>query len=227
MSTELEKEYFKNLIIFLNEEYSSKKIYPPKELIFNLFNHIKFSNIKVVILGQDPYHGDGQGNGIAFSVNPGVKIPPSLNNIYKEIAAEYKKIGISLNPPHSGDLTNWVEQGVFLLNTTLTVREGQPASHAKKGWEIFTDKVLQLINEKSTPVVFILWGDHARKKKFLITNPIHLILESAHPSPLSAYRGFFGCDHFLKCNEFLRENGEREICWESGNKKRLIPKTLW
>lgn len=221
LNEEFQKEYFKKIEEFLKNEYSDRKIFPPQKLVFNLFNHIKYDEIKIVILGQDPYHGEGQGNGIAFSVNKGVKIPPSLRNMYKELELEYRDSERPFEIPTTGDLTPWVEQGVFLLNATLTVREGEANSHAKIGWEIFTDAVIRKINEKATPVVFILWGDFARKKKTLITNSRHLILEAVHPSPLSASRGFFGCNNFKEANLFLESKGMTPINWhlESENKK--------
>ena len=198
---------------FLNVEYRQRSVFPPKEFVFNVFNHLEYKDIRVVILGQDPYHGLGQGNGIAFSVNPGVKIPPSLQNIYKELSLEYKNSDKEFSIPKNGDLTCWVEQGVFMLNTALTVRESEANSHSKKGWDIFTDAVLKKINEKNEPVVFILWGNNAKRKKNLITNPNHFVLEGVHPSPLSANRGFFGCSHFVKTNDFLKEKGLKEIEW--------------
>ncbi len=207
---ESKKEYFQKLEKFVEAEYLTKKIYPPKDEIFNLFEHINFENIKVVILGQDPYHGEGQGNGIAFSVKRNIKIPPSLKNIYKEISAEYNEFKI----PEHGDLTGWVEQGVFLLNTVLTVEEGLANSHAKKGWEEFTDNIIRKINEKNQPVVFMLWGNPAKKKKSLITNSQHLILETSHPSPLGVHKGFAGCGHFKKVNEFLEQNNIQKINWQ-------------
>ncbi|MGL4392604.1 MAG: uracil-DNA glycosylase [Fusobacteriaceae bacterium] len=211
LKPEMEKEYFLQLKDFLKNEYSTKKIYPPENKIFNLFNHIKFDSIKIVILGQDPYHGFGQGNGIAFSVNKGIKIPPSLQNIYKELAKEYKD---EFKIPSHGDLTSWVEQGVFLLNTVFTVEDGKPNSHAKKGWEIFTDFVIKSIDEKSSPIVFMLWGNPAKKKKVLIKNTNHLILESVHPSPFSANDGFFGNNHFIEADNFLEKNNINKINWQ-------------
>ncbi|MGL4403107.1 MAG: uracil-DNA glycosylase [Fusobacteriaceae bacterium] len=209
LKDEFQAPYFIELEKFLEKEYSDKKIYPPKEEVFNLFKNIKFQDIKVVILGQDPYHGENQGNGIAFSVNDGIPHPPSLRNMFKELKLEYPEYEI----PKSGNLIKWVKQGVFLLNAVLTVEEGQPNSHSKKGWEKFTDEVIRKIGEKKEPVVFILWGNSARSKKALTSNPNHLILESVHPSPLSANRGFFGCGHFKKTNEYLAENGLSPIQW--------------
>lgn len=205
---ESKKEYFKKLMDFIDNEYKTKTIYPKKEDIFKVFELTPLSNVKVVILGQDPYHNKNQATGLAFSVPFGEKIPPSLANIYKEIESD---LGIlKLN---NGDLTSWATQGVFLLNTILTVEENKPLSHKDKGWEIFTDNIIKMINEKQTPVVFILWGAYARAKKSLITNPIHLIIESAHPSPFSARNGFFGSKPFSKTNEFLKKNNIEEIDW--------------
>ena len=204
-----QKETINNLELFLKKEYKEQKIYPKSDEVFNLFNHLSIEKIKVVILGQDPYHGEGQGNGIAFSVKEGVRIPPSLRNIFKELKLEYPNYTI----PESGNLMKWVEQGVFLLNTVLTVREGDAFSHKGKGWEILTDKIIEIIDEKDEPVVFILWGNSAKKKKELIKNSKNLILEGVHPSPLAASRGFFGCNHFLKVNEFLKKNKIKPIEW--------------
>ncbi len=212
LSEEFKKDYYLSLREFLKEEYFTKTVYPPMNDIFNALKYTSYENTRVVILGQDPYHGEGQAHGLCFSVKPGIKFPPSLQNIFKELYAEY---GIKF--PETGELTGWAKQGVLLLNTTLTVREGQAASHKGRGWEILTDKIISLVNEKSEPVVFILWGGHARAKKALITNPSHLILESAHPSPLSAYNGFFGCNHFKLANEFLAKNSKAEIDWEKSN----------
>lgn len=209
LKDEFQAPYFTELENFLEKEYMEKKIYPPREEVFNLFKNIKFQDIKVVILGQDPYHGENQGNGIAFSVNEGIPHPPSLRNMFKELKNEYPEYEI----PKSGNLMRWVKQGVFLLNTVLTVEEGRPNSHSKRGWERFTDEVIRKIGEKKEPVVFILWGNSARSKKSLISNPNHLILESVHPSPLSANRGFFGCGHFKRANEYLAENGLTPIQW--------------
>lgn len=206
LKEEFEKDYYLNLREFLKAEYSSRKIYPPMNDIYNALRYTSYADTRVVILGQDPYHGEGQAHGLCFSVKPGVKFPPSLQNIFKELNAEY-----GMTPPPTGELSGWAKQGVLLLNTTLTVREGQPQSHKGKGWEILTDRIIQLINEKDEPVVFILWGGNARAKKAFITNKKHLILECAHPSPLSAYAGFFGCNHFVLANEFLKKNGLNTI----------------
>ena len=211
---EFQKEYYLNLREFLKNEYSTRKVYPPMFDIFNALRYTSRENTRIVILGQDPYHGAGQAYGLCFSVKKGVPHPPSLQNIFKELNSE---LGIKI--PESGELTGWAKQGVLLLNTTLTVREGAPQSHKGMGWEILTDKIISLINEKDTPVVFMLWGGNARAKKALITNPKHLILECAHPSPLSAWNGFFGCNHFIKSNEFLSKNGLSEIDWSNINGK--------
>ena len=212
LKDEFQKDYYLKLREFLKEEYFSKNIYPPMNDIFNALRYTSYENARVVILGQDPYHGFGQAHGLCFSVKEGIKFPPSLQNIFKELTAEY-----GITPPRSGELVGWAKQGVLLLNTTLTVREGAPQSHKGHGWEILTDRIISLMNEKVSPVVFILWGGNARAKKALITNKIHLVLESAHPSPLSAYNGFFGCDHFIKTNEFLKSRGLDEIKWDRIN----------
>lgn len=209
LKEEFKKDYFLKLSAFLKEEYATKVIYPKKEDVFNAFAYTAFDDVKVVILGQDPYHQPHQAHGLCFSVNKGVKIPPSLVNIYKELNTD---LGCSI--PSHGCLIDWAKQGVFLLNTTLTVEQSHPNSHFNKGWEIFTDTAIQKLNEKTTPVVFILWGRNARSKKSLITNPNHLILESAHPSPLSAYHGFFESKPFSKCNQFLIENNLKPIDWQ-------------
>ena len=214
LKEEFQKEYYLNLREFLKAEYFSKNIYPPMEDIFNALKYTSYGNTRVVILGQDPYHARGQAHGLCFSVKRGVAEPPSLKNIFKELYNEY-----GINQPECGELTGWAKQGVLLLNTTLTVREASPASHKGRGWETLTDRIISLVNEKTTPVVFILWGSHARAKKSLITNPKHLILECAHPSPLSAYNGFFGCGHFRKTNEFLEKNGLLPIKWEMANEQ--------
>ncbi len=206
---EFEKDYYKNLREFLKLEYfSGRNIYPPMNDIFTALKETSYKDTKAVILGQDPYHGAGQAHGLCFSVKRGTPLPPSLKNIFKELYSEY-----GINTPECGELTRWAKQGVLLLNTTLTVREGQPASHKGQGWEIFTDKIISLINEKTEPTVFLLWGAHARSKKELITNKKHLVLECAHPSPLSAHAGFFGCGHFKAANEFLEKNGRKTIDW--------------
>lgn len=203
------KPYFVDLKSFLLEEYSKNKIYPRKGEIFKAFELTDFNNVKVVILGQDPYHQPFQAHGLCFSVNKGVRIPPSLVNIYKEIKSD---LGCEI--PTHGNLTKWATQGVLLLNTIMSVRDSSPMSHSNKGWEIFTDRVIKELNDDDTPKVFLLWGSPSRKKKVLITNPKHLILECAHPSPLSAYNGFFGCKHFSKANEFLMKNNREIIDWQ-------------
>ena len=208
LKEEFNKEYYLSLREFLKIEYFSRRIYPPMNDIYNALRYTSYENTRVVILGQDPYHGEGQAHGLCFSVKEGVKFPPSLQNIFKELYSEY-----GMPMPKSGELTGWAKQGVLLLNTTLTVREGQPQSHKGRGWEILTDKIVSYVNQKDTPVVFILWGGNARAKKSLITNKKHLILECAHPSPLSAYAGFFGCNHFVLTNQFLEGNGLGKIDW--------------
>lgn len=205
---EFEKPYYLELRNFLKAEYNSYTIYPDMYDIFNALKLTSYDDVKAVILGQDPYHEPNQAHGLAFSVKDGVALPPSLKNIYKELNTD-----LGLPVPEKGDLTKWAEQGVLLLNTSLTVRRGQANSHRGKGWEIFTDRIIEIMNEREKPVVFILWGANARAKTALITNPVHKILTCAHPSPLSAHNGFFGCRHFSKCNEFLRANGIEEIDW--------------
>lgn len=212
LANDFSGEYYLKLREFLKNEYSSRKIYPPMWDIFNALKYTSYKNARVVILGQDPYHGPGQAHGLCFSVKEGVPLPPSLKNILKEL-----KDDLGIDAPTSGELVGWAKQGVLLLNTTLTVREGVPQSHKGKGWEILTDKIISLMNEKSTPVVFMLWGGNARAKKALITNPQHLVLECAHPSPLSAYSGFFGSKHFSRSNEFLISKGELPIDWSRIN----------
>lgn len=206
LAPEYDKPYYQALRAFLIGEYRSGRyrIFPPMDDLFAAFKLTDYKDVKVVILGQDPYHGAGQAHGLCFSVRDGVEIPPSLLNIYKELKDE---LGIPV--PSTGDLTPWAKRGVLLLNSVLTVREGQAGSHRGKGWETFTDRAISLVNEKDEPVCFLLWGNYAKSKKPLITNPRHLVLESAHPSPLSC-RGFFGCGHFSACNRFL---GDRAIDW--------------
>lgn len=208
LSDEFNKDYYLNLRQFLISEYNSRKIYPPMNDIFNALRATAYADVKAVILGQDPYHGEGQAHGMCFSVRKGTPPPPSLVNIFKELNTE---LGIPI-PPH-GELTAWAKSGVLLLNTVLTVREGSPNSHRGQGWEILTDRIIELLNNRETPIVFLLWGGNARAKKKLIKNPVHLVLECAHPSPLSAYNGFFGCGHFAKTNEFLQKNGIEPIDW--------------
>lgn len=209
---EFKKEYYKNLYNFIKEEYSAHVIYPNADDIFNAFHFTPLSDVKVVILGQDPYHNVNQAHGLCFSVKPEVDIPPSLVNIYKELEDD---LGCSI--PNHGYLKKWADQGVLLLNTVLTVRAHQAASHQGKGWETFTDAVIQAVNEQDRPIVFILWGKPAQTKKKMLTNPKHLILEAPHPSPLSAYRGFFGSKPFSKTNEYLKENGIEPIDWQIEN----------
>ncbi len=208
LKDEFQKDYYLKLREFLKAEYSSRVIYPSMYDIFNALKTTAWRDVKVVILGQDPYHEPGQAHGMCFSVKPGVEIPPSLVNIYQEIHDEF---GTPI--PKDGYLVRWAEQGVLLLNTVLTVRAHQANSHRGRGWEQLTDRVIELVNEKEDPTVFLLWGSNARAKKALIQNPRHLVLETVHPSPLSAYRGFFGCGHFLQCNEFLKKNGRAPIVW--------------
>ncbi len=210
LADEFQKAYYLNLRKFLIEEYKTQTIYPPMNDIFNALKYTDYKDVKVVILGQDPYHQPSQAHGLAFSVLKGVKAPPSLQNIFKEIHAEY---GYPATYEH-GELTYWAKQGVLMLNAVLTVRESSPNSHKGVGWEIFTDNVISLLNARPEPIVFMLWGANAKAKTSLITNPAHLVLTSAHPSPLSAYNGFFGNGHFKKANEFLKKNGLTEIDWK-------------
>ncbi|PFL19315.1 uracil-DNA glycosylase [Bacillus cereus] len=212
LGPEFEKEYYQKLANFLKEEYEEHVIYPKVEAIFNALQYTRYENTKVVILGQDPYHGPNQAHGLSFSVQPGIKTPPSLLNMYKELRDEY---GYEI--PNNGYLVKWAEQGVLLLNTVLTVRQGEANSHKGKGWEHFTDRVIELLNDREKPVIFILWGRHAQAKKKLITNTNHHIIESVHPSPLSARRGFFGSKPYSKVNTILANMGEREIDWEIPN----------
>ena len=208
LAEEFKKDYYLKLREFLKSEYSTRVIYPNMYDIFNALKHTAYSDVKVVILGQDPYHEPGQAHGMCFSVKPGVEVPPSLVNIYKEIHSD---VGAPI--PKDGYLVRWADQGVLLLNTVLTVRAHQANSHKGKGWEQFTDRVIELLNSREQPIVFMLWGAKARAKKALITNPRHLVLEAPHPSPLSAYNGFFGCRHFSKCNAFLKKNGMKPVEW--------------
>ncbi len=206
---EFNKPYFSLLTAFVRKEYKSNgPIFPPAGLIFNAFNTCPFSKTKVVILGQDPYHGDHQANGLSFSVNNGIALPPSLRNIYKEIEDDLK-----IKPKTSGDLTHWAKQGVLLLNATLTVRAHQAGSHQNKGWEEFTDAAIRALNDQRNNLVFILWGSYAQKKGAFIDKKRHLVLESPHPSPLSAYRGFFGNHHFSKTNQYLEQHNILPINW--------------
>lgn len=209
LAEEFKKEYYRKLYEFVKNEYNTRVIFPPSADLFNALHFTSLKDTKVVILGQDPYHNVGQAHGLCFSVKPPTEVPPSLQNIYKEL---HDDLGCTI--PDSGDLTKWARQGVLLLNTVLTVRAHEANSHAGKGWETFTDAILKKVNEKEEPVVFLLWGSPAQKKKELITDPKHLVLCAPHPSPLSAYRGFFGCKHFSKTNEFLAQNGLKPIDWQ-------------
>ncbi len=209
LKPEFEKEYFKKLQDWLNAEYSSYNIFPPYNQIFNALNVTKFNDVKVVIIGQDPYHEIGQAMGMSFSVPNGVALPPSLKNIYKEIENEF-----GIKCLQSGDLTRWAKQGVLLLNAVLTVRQGQANSHKGKGWENITSEIIKKLNQRQDPIIFMLWGGNAKAFEQFITNKNHYILKSAHPSPLSAYNGFFGNGHFKKCNEILLNLGKKPIIWE-------------
>ncbi len=210
LSTEFKKPYMANLRNFLKQEYSAgKTIYPDKSEYFAAFDSTPYDDVKVVILGQDPYHGPGQAHGLCFSVKPGVKAPPSLVNIYKEIKED---LGIT-NPDH-GYLASWAEQGVLLLNSVMTVEKGMAASHRNRGWEEFTDSVIAVLNQREKPMVFVLWGSYAQKKGAIVDSKKHLVLKGPHPSPLSAHRGFFGCRHFSKANSFLIKTGQAPIDWE-------------
>ncbi len=208
LAEEFAKPYFKDLIKFVKNEYKKKTIYPPGNLIFNAFDKCPFNKVKVVIIGQDPYHGPKQANGLCFSVSEDVQIPPSLKNIYKEIHDDLAK-----NLPDHGNLERWAEQGVLLLNATLTVQAGQAGSHQNKGWETFTDSVIRTLSERKEGLVFLLWGSYAQKKGEIIDKEKHYVLTSAHPSPLSAYNGFFGCKHFSKANKYLILNDREPINW--------------
>lgn len=200
------QEYFINIVKYINKAYKERPIFPPKNYILRALSLTDYDDVKVVILGQDPYHGIGEANGLAFSVNNGIKLPPSLNNIYKELHSD-----LGLDIPNTGDLTCWAKEGVLLLNSVLTVEKDKPASHKNLGWEKFTDAIISKVNEKDTPVVFILWGNFAKSKKNLITNPKHLVIESSHPSPFSCNYGFFGSRPFSRTNEFLKKNNIKEI----------------
>ena len=208
LSAEFKKPYYAGLYKFVNEEYNRYTIYPPKQDVFAAYSRTPLAKVKVLILGQDPYHEPNQAHGLCFSVNPGIDIPPSLVNIYKEL---HDDIGFTI--PESGCLTKWADQGVMLLNTVLTVRAHQANSHQGKGWEQFTDATIAALNKQDRPIVFMLWGRYARQKASMLNNPRHLVLEAAHPSPLSAYKGFFGCRHFSKANDFLVANGVEPIDW--------------
>lgn len=206
---EFHKPYYKKLFETVGKEYATHQIFPAGDDIFNAFHFTPLDQVKVVILGQDPYHGDGQAHGLCFSVKRGVMPPPSLKNIFTEIHSD---LGIDFDMS-VGELTDWARQGVLMLNTSLTVREGMAGSHRGKGWEILTDRIIELLNERDVPTAFILWGSNAKSKMPLITNPKHAVFTAAHPSPLSAYNGFFGCRHFSKVNEFLKSNGIEPIDW--------------
>jgi uracil-DNA glycosylase len=212
LKDEFEKDYYKKLREFLVHEYEAKTIFPDKYDIYNALNYTAYKDVKVVILGQDPYHGPNQAHGLSFSVKPGVPAPPSLVNIYKEL-----KEDLGCYIPNNGYLKKWADQGVLLLNTSLTVRANEANSHRNIGWETFTDKIIMLLNERQTPIVFILWGNNAISKEKLITNKIHYIIKSPHPSPLSASRGFFGSRPFSKTNGFLKSVGQQEIDWQIEN----------
>lgn len=208
LEDEFQKDYFKELIAFVKEEYKKKTIYPPGPQIFNAFEMCPFDKVEVVIIGQDPYHGPGQANGLAFSVNDGILKPPSLKNIFKEVKSDLGK-----EVPDSGNLERWAIQGVLLLNATLTVEKGMAGAHQKKGWETFTDAVIKKVSEEKKHVAYMLWGAYAQKKGVIIDPDKNLILKAAHPSPFSADRGFFGCKHFSKANEYLEKNGKKTINW--------------
>ena len=209
LQNEWKQPYFVALAQFVHNAYEHTTVYPPKQKVFAAFENCDYPDVKVVILGQDPYHEPNQAHGMCFSVNPGVPVPPSLQNIYKEL---HDDVGCKI--PDNGYLMPWAKQGVFLLNTVMTVERGKANSHAGKGWETFTDHAIQKINEKEEPVVFLLWGRNARNKASMIDRSRHLVLEAAHPSPFSAYHGFFGCRHFSKTNAFLKEHGEQPIDWQ-------------
>lgn len=208
LKDEFQSDYYAQIRETLKQEYASHEIYPPMQDIFNALRYTSYSDVKAVLLGQDPYHGPGQAHGLCFSVRPGVAPPPSLQNIFKELQSD-----MGLPAPHSGCLIPWAKEGVLMLNTILTVRRGQANSHSKIGWTKFTDAIIQKLNDHEQPIVFLLWGSNARSKKALITNPNHLILETVHPSPLSAHQGFFGSRHFSQCNEFLMAHGIAPIDW--------------
>lgn len=212
LAPEFRKPYYKELFQFVQTEYQTRQIFPPAQDLFNALHLTPLSKVKVVILGQDPYHGDGQAHGLCFSVRPDVDIPPSLINIYREL---HDDLGCRM--PDNGCLTKWADQGVLLLNTVLTVRAHQAGSHRGRGWEQFTDAIIRAVNSQNRPVVYMLWGAPAQAKRQMLDNPRHLVLTAPHPSPLSAYRGFFGCRHFSQCNAFLEEHGEKPIDWQIEN----------
>ena len=209
LSAEFKKPYYKSLYEKVLQEYRTRRVFPPANDIFNAFHLTPLSEVKVVILGQDPYHGEGQAHGLCFSVQPGTEIPPSLVNIYQEL---HDDLGCRI--PNNGFLEKWAKEGVLLLNTVLTVRAHQANSHRNIGWEEFTDAVIRILNEQDRPIVYLLWGSPARAKKAMLNNPNHLVLEAPHPSPLSAYRGFFGCHHFSRANAFLEEHGVSPVDWQ-------------
>ena len=210
VGAEFKKPYYKELYYFVRDEYSKHVVYPPSDEIFNALHLTPLSKVKVVILGQDPYHNENQAMGLSFSVKPDVsELPPSLINIFRELHDD-----VGCHMPNNGDLTKWADQGVLLLNTVLTVRAHQAFSHKGHGWEQFTDAIINAVTMEERPVVFMLWGSPAQSKSFMLDNPGHLVLKAPHPSPLSAYRGFFGCRHFSKCNEFLESHGETPIDWQ-------------
>lgn len=210
LKPEFGKPYYKKLYQKINEEYQNRLIFPPADDIFNAFAFTPLKDVKVVILGQDPYHGPGQAHGLSFSVQKGKRIPPSLVNIYQELRDD-----LGVQSPGHGCLEGWARQGVLMLNTVLTVRAKQANSHKGKGWEIFTDRIIELLNQRQEPMVFLLWGANAKAKQSLITNPNHLVLTAAHPSPFSAFSGFFGCRHFSQCNDFLEAHGQGRIQWDA------------
>lgn len=209
LKDEYSKDYFKKLMNYVDFEYQNKIIYPMYKDIFNALKYTNYKDVKVVILGQDPYHGVGQAHGLSFSVQIGIPKPASLRNIFKELSSD-----LSISEPKHGNLEKWAQEGVLLLNSVLTVEKSKPASHKGIGWEIFTDKIIEIINRKNDPVVFILWGNYAKEKRKLINNTKHLIIEAAHPSPYSAYNGFFGSKPFSKTNTFLKQHNKKEIDWE-------------
>ena len=209
LAEEMKKDYFKKLGIFVKNEYRTKTVFPPYQNIFDALRFTDYDEVKVVILGQDPYHNQGQAHGLCFSVQPDVAIPPSLKNIYKELQSD---LGCAI--PNNGYLVKWAKQGILMLNTVLTVRAHKPLSHQGKGWEQFTDAIIEAVNAQDRPIVYMLWGKPAQRKASMLNNPKHLVLKAAHPSPLSASHGFFGCKHFSQANQFLEENGMQPIDWQ-------------
>lgn len=216
LAPEYKKDYYRKLFDFVGREYATHTVFPPSDDIFNAFHLTPLSEVKCVIIGQDPYHNDGQAHGLCFSVKPEVDIPPSLVNIYKEL---HDDVGCFI--PDNGYLVDWAKQGVLMLNAVLTVRAHQAASHQGMGWEEFTDAAIRIVNKQDRPIVFLLWGSFAQKKSAMLNNPKHLILKAPHPSPLSSYRGFFGCRHFSKTNEFLTEHGIAPIDWQIPNRRGI------